>query len=184
MVRWPTRFGTCSCWLRPCGPLLRATTLPCIYEAIPSTQTARRPVVGVIRRSGLTLHPPVRRAIREAVSQLQTARFEVREFMPPDFATIKKITAELFTMDGLSYARQELARTSEPVLDSIVKLGLWKRKAKTPEEMWTWNAKKATYQKQMHAACAAAGIDIDLCPAGPQSAVAPGDWSNAMYTVC
>ncbi|KAL1887598.1 hypothetical protein Sste5346_010099 [Sporothrix stenoceras] len=163
---------------------LDPTTLPYIYEAVPSTQTPRRPVVGVIRQSGLTLHPPVRRAIQEAVSRLQAAGFEMREFVPPDFATIKKITAELFTLDGLSYARQELARTGEPVLDSIVKLGLWPRKAKTPEEMWSWNAKKAAYQKQMHAAWAAAGIDIALCPAWPHSAVKPGDWSNTMYTVC
>ncbi|KAL1896139.1 hypothetical protein Sste5346_004881 [Sporothrix stenoceras] len=157
------------------------TTIPYIYETV---TPARRPVIGVIRQSGLTLHPPVRRAIEEAVTCLQAAGFEVREFVPPDFAIIKKITAELFTLDGLSYARQELSRTGEPVLASIVKLGLWQRSAKTPEEMWKWNAQKAAYQRQMHAAWTAAGIDIALCPAGPHSAVAPGDWSNTMYTVC
>ena len=155
--------------------------IPGIFETPTNT---RLPVIGVIRQSALTPHPPVRRAIEEAVTKLRTAGFNVKEFSPPDFSEIKRITQELFTLDGLSYARREMGLTGEPVLDSIVKLGLWKRKRKQVEEIWAWNAKKIAYEKKMLDSWQAAGIDVALCPAGPHSAVPRGEWSNTMYTVC
>jgi amidase len=144
----------------------------------------RRPVVGVIRQNALTPHPSVKRAIEEAVIKLEAEGFEVKDFNPPDFAEIKIITQELFTIDGLSYAREQLAKTGEPLVDSVAKLGLWFRKRKSYEEFWSLNAQKLGYQKKMLDAWQAAKVDVVLCPAGPHSAVPQGEWINTMYTVC
>lgn len=143
----------------------------------------RKPVVGVIYQSGLTPHPPVSRAIKEAAAKLQKAGFEVKEFTPVDFVEIRKVTQELFTVDGLSYPKQELAKAGEPVVESVEKVGFWQIKAKEPEEVWRWNARKGSIQKEMLDRWQEAKIDVALCPAGPYSPLKPGDWSEDHYTV-
>lgn len=160
--------------------LVDPAIIPNIFE---SSTLDRRPVVGVIHRSGLTPHPPVRRAIREAASKLRDAGFEVKEFTPPDFAEIRSVTAELFTLDGLSYPKRELEKAGEPVVESVEKIGFWFKKPKEPEEMWALNAKKLALQKQMLDRWQEAKVDVVLCPVGPHTAVLPGDWRNDMYTV-
>jgi len=160
--------------------LVDPAIIPNIFE---SSTLDRRPVVGVIHRSGLTPHPPVRRAIREAASKLKDAGFEVKEFTPPDFAEIRSVTAELFTLDGLSYPKRELEKAGEPVVESVEKIGFWSKKPKEPEEMWALNAKKLALQKQMLDRWQEAKVDVVLCPVGPHTAVLPGDWRNDMYTV-
>ncbi|KAH8885473.1 amidase [Thozetella sp. PMI_491] len=161
--------------------LVDPSMIPNIYE-VPVKD--RRPVVGVIRQSALTPNPSVKRAIDEAAAKLEAAGFTVKDFVPPDFAEIKKITQELFSVDGLSYAREQLEKTGEPLVESVAKLGLWFRKRKSYEEFWALNAQKMGYQKKMLDSWQAAGVDIVLCPAGPHSAVPPGEWINTMYTVC
>lgn len=143
----------------------------------------RRPIVGVIHKSGLTPHPPVERAIKEAADKLAQAGYEVKEFTPVDFAEIRKVTAEMFTLDGLSYPKQELSKAGEPVVESVRKIGFWDRQPKRPEEMWSLNAQKLKMQKQMLDRWQEAKVDIVLCPAGPHTAVKPSDWSNDQYTV-
>lgn len=144
---------------------------------------SRKPIVGVIRKSGLTPHPPVCRAINEAVQRLTTAGFVVKDFTPPDFNEIRKVTKELFTLDGLSYQRGQLQRADEPVVPSVEAIGFWSIPRKTHEEAWALNAKKLAIQKQMLDRWQEAGIDIVLAPVGPHTAVRPGDWTNDMYTV-
>lgn len=143
----------------------------------------RRPIVGVIHKSGLTPHPPVERGIKEAADKLAQAGYEVKEFTPVDFAEIRKVTAEMFTLDGLSYPKQELSKAGEPVVESVRKIGFWDRQPKKPEEMWSLNAQKLKMQKQMLDRWQEAKVDIVLCPAGPHTAVKPSDWSNDQYTV-
>ncbi|KAF2812645.1 amidase [Mytilinidion resinicola] len=155
--------------------------IPHVYEAGTSS---RKPVVGVIRQSGLTVHPPIRRAIFEAVAKLKAAGFQVKEFVPPStFAEIRKVAAELFTIDGMSYAKRELGKAGEPPVPSVNKIGFWDMPRKEPEEVWEWNAKKGALQKQMVDAWQEQGIDVGLCPAGPFTAVKPDDWRIDMYTV-
>lgn len=154
--------------------------IPFVFEKGPST---RRPVVGIITQSGLTPHPPVRRAIREARSKLQAAGFDVKNFTPPDFGDIRKITTELFTLDGLSYARQQLEKAGEPVVPSVQKINFWDIPPKTMEDAWAWNAKKLGMQKEMLDRWQEAGIDVVIAPAGPHTAVLPGDWTMDTYTV-
>lgn len=143
----------------------------------------RRPIVGVVHQSGLTPHPPVLRAIKEAAAKLAREGFEVKEFTPVDFVDIRKVTSELFTVDGLSYPKQELIKAGEPVVDSVEKVGFWSKKAKSPEETWRWNAEKLKIQKDMLDRWIKAKVDVVLCPAGPYSPLKPGDWSEDHYTV-
>ncbi|KAL3424077.1 fatty-acid amide hydrolase (amidase) [Phlyctema vagabunda] len=145
--------------------------------------SARKPVVGVISSSGLTPHPPILRGIREARRKLEAAGFEVKDFSPPDFADIRKVTKELFTLDGLSYPKRELAKAGEPVVQSVSNIGFWPVPAKTPEEMWRLNAKKLSIQKEMLDRWQQAKVDVVLCPAGPHTAVKPGNWMMDHYTV-
>ncbi|OTA59561.1 amidase [Hypoxylon sp. EC38] len=155
--------------------------IPNIMEFVP--EAPRKPVVGVIYASGLTPHPPVRRAIREAVSKLAAARFEIRDFNPPDFIGIRNISEQLFTLDGLSYPKQELAKSGEPVVPSVKKIGFWDIPPKTQEEAWQWNTKKGQVQKDMLDEWQRVGCDVVLAPVGPHTAVLPGDWTSDIYTV-
>ncbi|KAI1444382.1 amidase [Annulohypoxylon stygium] len=154
--------------------------IPNIMELDTST---RKPVVGVIYESGLTPHPPVRRAMREAVSKLKAAGFETRDFSPPDFIGIRDISEQLFTLDGLSYPKQEFAKSGEPVVPSVMKIGFWDIPPKTQEEAWSWNTKKGQIQKEMLDEWQRVGCDVVLAPAGPHTAVLPGDWTSDIYTV-
>jgi amidase len=156
------------------------TVIPNIMEV---TTSSRKPVVGVIYKSGLTPHPPVLRALKEAVSALTDAGFEVRKFTPPDFLGIRTVSEQLFTLDGLSYQKQELAKTGEPVVSSVLNIGFWDIPRKTQEEAWAWNTKKLVIQKQMLDEWQRVGCDVVLSPAGPHTAVKPGDWTSDIYTV-
>ncbi|KIX03615.1 uncharacterized protein Z518_07168 [Rhinocladiella mackenziei CBS 650.93] len=154
-----------------------------IPQVMENGAQSRKPVVGVIQKSGLTPHPPVRRAIKEAAEKLSAAGFEVKPFVPPDFDDIRKVTKELFTLDSLSYPKGQLEKAGEPVVPSVEKIGFWSIPRKSHEEAWALNAKKLAIQKQMLDRWQEAGIDIVLAPAGPHTAVLPGDWTNDMYTV-
>ncbi|KAH8690127.1 amidase [Talaromyces proteolyticus] len=144
----------------------------------------RKPVVGVFTESGkCTPHPPVRRAIKEAVAKLKEAGFEVREFVPPDFTEIRNLSHELLSLDGLSYAKGQMEEAGEPPVVSVLKSGFWDKQRKTFEEAWAFNAKKIEMQKKMLDAWQAAKVDVVLGPAGPHTAVTPNEWVNYMYTV-
>jgi len=144
----------------------------------------RRPVVGVFFQSGgLKPHPPVIRAINEAVEKLKAAGFEIKEFTPPDFNEMRDISHELLSLDGLSYAKGEMEKAGEPPVESVLKSGFWDKSRKTWEEAWVFNSKKIAWQKQMLDAWQKANVDVVLGPAGPHTAVTPNEWTNFSYTV-
>lgn len=145
----------------------------------------KQPVVGILHESGLTPHPPVRRAIREAQAKLEAAGFETRDFTPvcPDFKEIRDIAAELLTVDGLSYQRQQLAKAGEPAVPSVAGFGYWALPRKTHEEMWALNTRKAALQKQMLDAWHAAGIDVLVAPAAPHAPLSSKHTTSELYTV-
>ncbi|ROW04950.1 hypothetical protein VPNG_07002 [Cytospora leucostoma] len=143
----------------------------------------RLPIIGVIEKSGLTPHPPVLRAIREASDQLRQAGYQVKPFGPVDFMEIDKVARQLFTLDGLSYQKRELSKVGEPPVPSVKNINYWGIPPKAPEEMWVWNTRKLALQKQMLDLWNAAGVDVVLCPAGPHTAVKPDEWAHVIYTV-
>ncbi|PVH82426.1 amidase [Cadophora sp. DSE1049] len=144
---------------------------------------ARKPVVGVIYSSGLTPHPPVRRALQEAVAKLEAAGFKVKEFVPPTLTSIRVVTAELFTLDGLSYQKDTLAASGEPPVQSVLDIGFWNKPRKSQEEAWALNTRRLGFCKQMLDRWQEAEIDVVLCPVGPHTPVLPGQWNNDTYTV-
>ncbi|PSN60431.1 amidase [Corynespora cassiicola Philippines] len=161
--------------------LVDPAVMPHVFER---GTVSRKPVVGVIRSNGVIPHPPILRAISEAADKLKSAGFEVKEFQPPfTFTQVREVSEQLFTIDGLSYARGQFKISGEPPVPSVLDIGFWDLPRKTPEEQWAWNAKKLALQKQLVDAWEAAGIDVVLCPAGPHTAVEPGKWTNDMYTV-
>ena len=88
--------------------------IPSVYEV---EVWRRSPVVGVIRQSGLTPHPPVRRAIAEATEKLKQAGVEVKHITSSvDFQEAHMVAQQLFTIDGLSCPRAELAKSGEPIV--------------------------------------------------------------------
>ena len=145
----------------------------------------QKPVVGILRESGVTPHPPVRRAIRLAQVKLEAAGYEVRDFTPgcPDFKEIKEIASQIFTVDGVSYQRRELSRANEPVVPSVVKFGYWDMPRKTHEEMWELNTKKGEIQKKMLDAWEKIGIDVLIAPAAPHTPITPDNCTAELYTV-
>lgn len=145
--------------------------------------SARKPVIGVIYQSGITPHPPVRRAIRDAAAKLQANGFEVKEFTPPDLGDIRNVARELFTLDALSYQKAELSKAGEPAVASVHKIGFWDMPRKTQEEAWAWNTKRLGFCKMMLDRWQESKVDVVLCPAGAHTAVAPGDWNLDTYTV-
>lgn len=158
---------------------------PAIIPSIFETETSERaPVIGIIRKSGLTPHPPIKRALLEAADRLRQAGLQVKEFEPVSFSEISKITRQLFTVDGLSYQRRELSKVQEPPVPSVKGIGHWDIPKKTHEEMWSWSTRKLALQKEMLERWTSAGVDVVLCPAGPYTAVKPDGWTQDMYTVC
>ncbi|KAI0593145.1 amidase [Biscogniauxia sp. FL1348] len=155
--------------------------IPNIMEC--GTTASRKPVVGVIYESGLKPHPPVRRALREAVAKLSAAGFVVKDFHPPDFIHIREVSEQLFTLDALSYPKQEFAKSGEPVVPSVKKIGFWDIPPKSQEEAWAWNAEKLNIQKQMLDEWQRVGCDVVLAPVGPHTAVLPEEWTSDIYTV-
>ncbi|KAI0169006.1 amidase [Hypoxylon sp. FL1284] len=145
--------------------------------------SARKPVVGVIRAAGLTPHPPVRRAIHDAAARLAGAGLEVREFAAPDVLGVRAVSEQLFTLDGLSYPKGECARSGEPPVPSVLRIGFWDLPAKTPEQAWAWNARKGDVQKRVLDEWRRVGCDVVLAPVGPHTAVRPGEWISDHYTV-
>ncbi|KAI0133914.1 amidase [Xylariales sp. AK1849] len=138
---------------------------PAVIPAIMEIKTAtRKPIVGVIYESGVRPHPPIARAMKEAVATLRVTGFEIRDFNPPDFRGFREASEQLFTLDALSYAKHELAKAGEPVVPSMRPIGFWDIPAKTQEETGV-------------------GCDVVLAPAGPHTAVKPGHWTNDIYTV-
>jgi amidase len=154
--------------------------VPGIYE---QPTSSRKPVIGVIHKSGLTPHPPIQRALREAVTRLQSAGYEVKEIHPPDLLELRNITKQLFTLDGLSYQKRELREAGEPVLKAVLNIGFWHLPPKTQEEAWEWNTKRLGMCKQMLDVWQESKVDVVICPTGPHTAVLPGEWSNDLYTV-
>ncbi|KAF2242516.1 amidase [Trematosphaeria pertusa] len=161
--------------------LVDPAVIPFVYEA---GTVCRKPVIGVIHSNGIIPHPPILRGIAEAADKLKGAGFKVKEFHAPfTFAKVREVSEQLFTIDGLSYAREQFNISAEPPVPSVIDIGFWDLPRKTPEEQWAWNAKKIDMQKQMLDAWETQGIDVMLCPAGPHTAVEPGKWTNDMYTV-
>jgi amidase len=107
----------------------------------------------------------------------------VKEFTPASYAAVNEVSRQLFTLDGLSYAKRELKQSGEPPVSAVRSIGFWDLPAKTSEENWSWNAKKQQLQKEMLDRWTAAGIDIVLCPAGAHTALRPEQWTNDSYTV-
>lgn len=162
--------------------------MPYVFEGVAASGAAgsdhRKPVVGVIYQSDtLTPHPPIRRALRETVSKLKGAGLQVKEFIPPSYHAINKVTKQLFTLDGLSYAKRELERSGEPPVAAVRKIGFWDMQPKTSEENWAWNFKKQQLQKEMLDRWTAAGVDVVMCPVGAHTALRPREWTNDSYTV-
>ncbi|CAI7598911.1 unnamed protein product [Penicillium glandicola] len=145
----------------------------------------RKPIVGILHESGITPHPPVRRAIREAKLKVEAAGYETRDFTPicPDFKEIREISSQLFTVDGSSYPRRELAKAAEPVVPSVTKFGFFDMPRKTHEEMWQWNTKKGEMQKKMLDAWQQLGIDVLIAPAAPHTPITPDNCTSELYTV-
>ncbi|KAL2783200.1 amidase signature domain-containing protein [Aspergillus keveii] len=164
--------------------LFDPAVIPGIMEQ-PTPPPQRKPIVGILTQSGVTPHPPVLRAIQTAKSKLESAAYKTRDFTPtcPAFSKIREISAHLFTVDGASYARRELAKAGEPVVPSVTKFGFWDMPRKTHEEMWAWNTKKGAMQKAMLDAWQALGIDVLVCPAAPHAAISPEETTKELYTV-
>lgn len=151
----------------------------------PAYSLDRKPIIGILHESGVTPHPPVRRAIREAKLKVEAAGYETRDFTPicPDFKAIREISSQLFTVDGGSYPRRELAKAAEPVVPSVTKFGFFDMPRKTHEEMWQWNTKKGEMQKEMLDAWQQLGIDVLIAPAAPHTPITPDNCTSELYTV-
>lgn len=164
--------------------LFDPAVIPGVMES-PIPSLGRRPVVGILHQSGVTPHPPVRRALREAQLKVEAAGYEVRDFTPicPDFREIREISSQLFTVDGSSYPRRELAKAGEPVVPSVIKFGFFDMPRKTHEEMWQWNTKKGAMQKKMLDAWQQLGIDVLIAPAAPHTPITPDNCTSELYTV-
>ncbi len=160
--------------------------LPGVMEHAPAPEP-KKPVVGVLFDSGLTLHPPVRRVLREAAARLAAAGYEVRDFTAacPDFIDLRDITAGLLTQDGLSYQTRELAKAGEPAVPSVVGFGYWGNMRLEHEAVWALNTRKGAVQKQMLDAWLALGIDVLLAPTAPHTPPDPqrGQITSELYTV-
>ncbi|ORY54953.1 amidase [Pseudomassariella vexata] len=156
--------------------------IPNIME-LPLTRD-HKPIVGVIHQSGLKPHPPIRRGISESVSKLQAAGFEVRDFnLPVDLRAVRTISEQLFTLDGLSYPRKEMAKTGEPPVPSVHEIGFWELPPKTQEETWAWNTKRGELAKGVLDEWVRVRCDVLLMPVGAHTAVPPGKWTSDIYTV-
>ncbi|KAH8598268.1 amidase [Bisporella sp. PMI_857] len=166
------------CVVREAKPwLVDPAIIPNVWEA---ATLNRKPVVGIMYKSGLTPHPPVLRALSEAREKLEAVGFEVKDFVPPGFAELRLITRQLFTLDGLLYRKKEIEKSGEPVVPSVKEINFWDIPAKTLVQMWEWNTKKLEIVKQMLDKRQEAKIDVLLCPGGPHMPWNANDYPAAI----
>ncbi|KAF7550000.1 hypothetical protein G7046_g8158 [Stylonectria norvegica] len=129
--------------------------------------TAEKLTIGVIWDDGVVHpHPPVTRALKHAVSQLQKAGAKVVDFEPHDHEDGWDIISTLYFPDGASTQRGLLEEAGEP----IAPLTEWIFGEGKPEplsiaEIWKLNIRRDAYRDAYHRLMRERGVDFILCPA-------------------
>ncbi|GAA5968764.1 hypothetical protein JCM11641_000724 [Rhodosporidiobolus odoratus] len=124
-----------------------ATALPFPFDSAASVRVdlRRKLAFGVIRTDGYVRpHPPVKRALEEAVGRLREIGHEVIEFDVSDFKGISPTLTALLLADGGEDIRRTLEPISEPLLPHLT-FGLHTQK--TVYETYQLNRHKETLQQ-------------------------------------
>ncbi|GAA6001147.1 uncharacterized protein JCM10292_006399 [Rhodotorula paludigena] len=160
-----------------------ATALPFPYDTVGPARVEALPtlVIGVMREDAhVRPHPPVQRAVEEAVEKLREQGHEVVEFDLTDFKGVPPLLSAILTSDGAEDIFRTLSAIDEPLLPH---LGFSSSTARTTYETWQLNRTKEHYQQLFlerwlaTSALSAAGRPIDalLLPTTAMTACRPGE---------
>ncbi|OQU99866.1 hypothetical protein CLAIMM_05439 [Cladophialophora immunda] len=123
--------------------------------------------VGVIWDDGVVHpHPPVQRALKNAVAKLKVAGVKVIDFEPYEHARGWEILSALYFPDAAQFQKDLLAKGGEP----IAPLTQWAFSVARPEpisvqENWVLNVRREEYRADYHRLMKERGVDFILCPA-------------------
>jgi amidase len=146
--------------------------------------------IGVIRDDGVVrVHPPVARALQEAVEKLQKAGHEVVEWTPDHHVEAMEIINRFWTADGGEDIRSAIEAGGEPFLPQVESL-VNEDSALSVFEYWQLNRRKWRLQEAYCAKWNASGsltstgqeVDLLLTPAMGHVAVPHNCYKWVGYT--
>ncbi|GAA5885685.1 hypothetical protein JCM6882_007527 [Rhodosporidiobolus microsporus] len=189
-------FSTCTHFLRTVLDAqpsnYDATALPFPFDPSAAERVKALPKLafGVIRTDGhVTPHPPVQRAVEEAVQKLRAAGYEVIEFDISDFKGISPLLSAIFFADGGDDFAHTFAHIREPLLPSL-DFPSRASTLKTVYESYQLNRQKETFQQAFLSAWLSTSkntstgrpVDALLGPTTAMTACEPGGMKWAGYT--
>ncbi|KAI3393113.1 hypothetical protein diail_4711 [Diaporthe ilicicola] len=143
--------------------------------------------VGVMWDDGIVKpHPPVLRALRNAVDKLKAAGVKVVDWEPYDHQRGWDIIAPLYFPDGGQRYVDEFANSGEPALPlTLHAFDFAKKSGKIPlsvHDNWALNAERENYRREHHALMKERGVDFILGPAYVGAGVLQGGAKYWHYT--
>ncbi|KAI1271039.1 putative fatty-acid amide hydrolase [Xylaria sp. FL0933] len=140
--------------------------------------------IGLAEDNGVyTPSPPVRRGLRMAVDRLRE-RGNV-EIVPVALPSVKERYQDLldyWTLSGADHYVEQFARTGEPLVPSLERIGLLSKQGTTLQGFFHLNVRRAKAAKSYLELFRDNNLDAILMPPAPHTAVPLDTWSTAIYT--
>ncbi|GJN72266.1 hypothetical protein PLICBS_006338 [Purpureocillium lilacinum] len=126
-------------------------------------------------------HPPVQRAMREAVAKMTSAGIAMKDWQPYKHAHGMRIINDLFYPDGAAAQLAALEASGEPWLP-LTKEAFTRARKMTAAETWTVNLEREAYRTEYRMLMKEQGVDFILCPAYLGVAAEPNEARYSAYT--
>ncbi|KAH9894561.1 putative fatty-acid amide hydrolase [Xylariomycetidae sp. FL2044] len=140
--------------------------------------------VGVAQNDGVfTASPPIRRGLKEATDRLRTnANVEVIPIDLPHIGLIYEDVMSYLSLSGGDYYLDQFARTGEPVIPSLQRIGIHLAPGTTLQGYLDLNIRRAKMAEKYLELFREHDIDVILMPPAPHTALPLDHWSKPAYT--
>lgn len=139
-----------------------ADVLPLPWKDV--TDAKKDFTVGILWDDGIAHpHPPIIRALKQAVSRLQAAGIKTVDWEPYKHDHGLRILVDMFYADGAKAQMEALASSGEPWLPLTKEAFIHARKM-TVAENWEVNLERDAYRDEHLALMKQRGVDFILCP--------------------
>ncbi|KAK4952492.1 hypothetical protein LTR10_009298 [Elasticomyces elasticus] len=157
----------------------------------PATSESKTLTIGYLMEDAkYPLHPPVLRAMKTAIAELEKAGHKLVDLTPelptPDLMNEAKTSAFThFAMDPAKTALQNIQKSGEPIVASIPTASLPELKHFVPsvDDMFRLNVERRQYMKVFRELYVKNDLDLILTPLYQATAVAHDNYGIPIYTV-
>ena len=154
-------------------------------EGIEKITFKRRPLIGIVKRDGVTEPlPPVQRALDDVVGRLKKNGIEVVEIDAKRFKDCQSLANRFFGVEGGNYLMDLLEQTGEPLIPWLAS----RLKRKTPanvDSLRELHARRKQLQDdflQIWRDSHGRNIDAFICPVAPHPVPPIDRWNGISYT--